>query len=286
MKKTYPKAVYLNGEWMESEKASVSVFDRGFLFGDGVYEVIPVYEGKFFLLEEHLDRLKYGLNETRIGFEVSAVENVLKTAVEKAELTHRDGTVYMQVTRGIAPRSHFFPADAEPTILIYASPLVMKGFENKLVKVLISEDFRWHRCDIKSTSLMANVGLNNDAYSQGFYENVLQRDGLFTEGSHTSVFFVKDNIVYTHPKGHHILPGITRKAVIELCEELGIEVREKALHIDDTAHVDEVFIAGTTVQITAVGEMMMDGVLKFRKEGAGTITKKLQQQFIKRTGSL
>ncbi|SFS77993.1 D-alanine transaminase [Zhouia amylolytica] len=280
MKKTFPEVVYLNGEWLRQEHATISVFDRGFIFGDGLYEVIPFYSGKFFLKDAHLNRLRYGLNQVHIDFDVSRLEPVLEEAVTKVKLGEQDGAVYIQITRGVAPRTHYYPENVTPTILVYAFPVALKGFDKRFVDVLITEDYRWHRCDIKATSLIANVAMNDEAIKNGFHETILHRQGVITEGSHSSIFFVVNNEVYTHPEGHYILPGITRKAVIDLCKKLDVVIHEDPLKIDQLSEVDEVFLTGTTTQILGVKSMIMNGEVCFKKQEAGEITKRLQHAFI------
>ncbi len=281
MKKSYPKEVFLNGQWLPHEQATVSVFDRGFLLGDGIYEVIPFYSGKLFTLDEHIQRLQYGLHEVSIGYEAVLLKSKVQDAVSRSG--YDEGAVYIQVTRGVAPRTHYFPADVQPTVLLYAFPLSFGGFEQKLVDVVLSEEFRWQRCDIKSISLMANVLTNNAAHEMGVTENIFSREGLVTEGSHTSVFFVKKGVVYTHPNDNHILPGITRNLVISLCSELGIEVREEAISKADLPEMDEAFLTGTTMQVTAIGAVFVDSNRQVVGEGViGQTTRRIQEAFIAR----
>jgi D-alanine transaminase len=286
IKKAFPKEVYLNGEWINSEKAFISVFDRGFMLGDGIYEVTPFYDGNPFRLKDHLDRLQYCLNEIQIELDAGSLKKVMLEAVSRAGLSKRDCAVYIQITRGVAPRTHFFPEQIEPTVLLYAFPVSLNGFESKQASVLVSEDLRWHRCDIKSISLMANIKANNQAHSLGLDENLLVREGFFTEGTHTSIFFVKNNEIFTHPEGPHILSGITRKLILEMCCEMNISIIEKALHIDELKEVDEVFLTGTTTQILAVKSMFLNEKEIFRRNETGENTRQLQEKFIKLTRNL
>ncbi|MDN3593421.1 aminotransferase class IV [Zunongwangia endophytica] len=279
MKLNYPGKVYLNGNWINSKDAKVSVFDRGFLFGDGIYEVIPFYKGKAFLAKEHLDRLKYSLKEVELNCDISNFDSLILKAIEMAELNEEDGAIYIQVTRGMAPRTHSFPENYKATILMYAYKTDLSGFQNQFSDVLVSSDIRWHRCDIKSVSLMANILANTEAKKAGFAENIMIRDGFFTEGSHSSLFFVKDDIVYTHPNSPFILPGITRNLLIKLCKENNIEIVEKALPVSELNEVTEVFITGTTTQITAIKNLHFpDKDIKIGNE-IGSITRKLQHLF-------
>tara|TARA_R100001369_G_scaffold36196_2_gene61570 strand:- start:19142 stop:20032 length:891 start_codon:yes stop_codon:yes gene_type:complete len=284
-KKTFPKEVFLNGEWINPENAFVSVFDRGFLLGDGIYEVTPFYDGKPFKLKEHLDRLQYCLNEIQIEFNAVSLQEIMLKAVSRSGFLQSDCAVYIQITRGVAPRTHFFPEQIQPTVLLYAFSVVLNGFENKQASLLVSEDLRWHRCDIKSISLLANIKANNQAHSLGLDENLLIRDGFFTEGSHSSVFFLKNQRIFTHPEGPHILSGITRKVILDLCREMEIQVIEKALHIDEVTKVEEVFLTGTTTQILSVKSMLLNDKEIFNRPETGEITRQLQEAFLKLTRS-
>ncbi|HSP40723.1 MAG TPA: aminotransferase class IV [Gillisia sp.] len=279
IKKTYPVEVYFNGKWMLPGEAFVSVFDRGFMFGDGVYEVTPFYKGDSFRITDHLDRLKYSLKEIGITYEVDPLHEIMNEALSRQGLEKEDAAVYIQITRGAAPRTHYLPVNIQPTLLLYAFPVLMEGFENKEAEVLVSEDLRWHRCDIKSISLLANIQANDASHIRKLGENLLVRGGFFTEGSHTSIFFVKNDRIFTHPEGHHILSGITRKVIIELCEALKFEVIEKAVHIDELVEVDEIFLTGTTTQVLAV-KTLFSGEKEIFTAGAHKITRKIQQAFI------
>lgn len=284
-KKNYPTEVYLNGKWLKPEEAFVSVFDRAFMFGDGIYEVTPFYNGKAFRLQDHLNRLEYCLKEIKIEFDIAGIAELMEESVFRQELSYSDAAVYIQISRGAAPRSHFFPDDPKPTILLYSFPVQLENFQQKRWKALVSEDFRWHRCDIKSTALLANTMANEEAVFNGYDENLLVRDGFFTEGSHSTVFFVKNNVVYTHPQGPLILSGITRKVVLEICRDLGIEYREVSISVNEISEVDEVFFTGTTTQITAVSSIRSkeNEIFNFQK---GQITELLQEEFKKITRSL
>ncbi len=269
--------------WLKIEDAKISVFDRGFMHGDGIYEVAPFYKGKPFLLKEHLDRLQYCLNQISLDFDIPGVEDLSFEALERAGLTNSDAAVYMQVSRGMAPRTHFIPKDIQPTFLMYAFPANLEDFENKSWKVLISEDLRWHRCDIKTTSWLANTMANTKSYELGLNETILHRDEVITEGSHSSIFFVKGNKVYTHPEGPEILSGITRKFVIGLCKELGIEIIEKPFLLTEIGKADEVFCTGTTTQLMQVKEIFFEGRCIFSNSSKGEILKKLQSAFKEKT---
>lgn len=283
-KKTYPAEVYYKGQWMKPEEALVSVFDRSFMFGDGIYEVTPFYSGKPFRLKDHVDRVRYCLKEMNINFDVAILEDLMLKAVERSDFSSEDAAVYLQISRGKAPRSHFIPEETDPTLLLYVFQVQLSGFEDKFWKVMASEDQRWHRCDIKSTALLANSLANDAAISAGYDENLLFRNGVFTEGSHTTIFFVKNNLVYTHPEGPQILSGITRKVVIELCHELDIPLKEEAFPVTLLAQVDEIFLTGTTTQIAPVSSLTIEGKEVFCSQ-KGKITTRLQKEFVKMTSS-
>ncbi|WP_423818532.1 aminotransferase class IV [Salinimicrobium sp. TIG7-5_MAKvit] len=281
-KKTYLAEVYLNGQWMPPQEATVSVFDRGFMFGDGIYEVTPFYHGKPFRLQDHLDRLKYCLEQIKIPFDISILEPLMLEAISRSRLATSDAAVYIQISRGAAPRNHYFPDNPKPNFLMYAFPVELENFSGKRWKVMVSEDFRWQRCDIKSTALLANTMMKDDAISDGYNENLLVRDGYFTEGSHSTAFFVSKGIVFTHPEGPHILSGITRKVVLEICRDLGIGYKEEALALERISEVEEVFLTGTTTQITVVSSLHLKGKEIFTSQ-KGQITARLQEEFLKRT---
>ncbi len=281
-KKTYPAEVYLNGQWMPPQEATVSVFDRSFMFADGIYEVTPFYNGKPFRLQDHVARVKYCLQEMNIDFDASILEGLMLEAVERAAFSKEDAAVYLQISRGTAPRSHFIPENLKPTLLLYAFQVNLANFEDKYWKVMASEDLRWRRCDIKSTALLANTMANDAALSAGFDENLLFRNGYFTEGSHTTIFFVKNNTVYTHPESRQILSGITREVVLELCRDMDIPVKEEAFPVAGLSEVDEIFLTGTTTQIAPVSSVTIEGKEVFAAQ-KGAIAARLQEEFVKRT---
>ena len=281
-KKTYPEEVYFKDQWLKPEEAFVSVFDRSFMFGDGIYEVTPFYKGKPFRLQDHVARVKYCLHEMNINFDASILEELMLEAVKRSSFSSEDAAVYLQISRGTAPRSHFIPDEIQPTLLLYAFQVNLANFENRFWKVIASEDLRWHRCDIKSTALLANTLANEAAISAGYDENILFRDGFFTEGSHTTIFFVKNGIVYTHPEGPQILSGITRKVIIELCDKLDIPIKEEAFPVSGLSEVEEIFLTGTTTQIAPVSSVTIEGVEVFASQ-KGQITTRLQEEFVKIT---
>ena len=275
----YPDKIYINGNIVNHEDAKISVFDRGFIFGDGLYEVMVQINGSFFYKKAHLDRLQAGLHKINIQYDLSTISEKIDQLLEASGLTNADCLLYMQITRGVAPRQHAFPKDIAPTVMMYAVPKVLPDINTVHAQVITRSDFRWSRCDIKMTSLLGNVMLNEEAMQHDCYETVLIRNGVVTEASHCNVFFVKDNIVYTHPANEFILDGITRQVVLELCEGLNIEVRQEPVSLDDINNMDEAFLAGTSTQIASIQKI--EDHHYYEGEQIGPITQRLQNAFLK-----
>ena len=273
----FPEKVSLNGEILNAQEAKISVFDRGFLFGDGVYEVMIQLNGQLFYEQAHLNRMKLCLEEIEIDFDVDNLKIKVRELLKATELTTKDCLIYMQVTRGVAPRKHSFPKDIEPTCLIYALPKSFPRINRTTYEVVTQNDFRWTKCHIKMTSLLGNVLANQFATENDAYETLLKRAGVFTEASHCNVFFVKDEIVYTHPANEFILNGITRQLVVKLCNDLSIELREEGYPVNLIEEINEAFLTGTTTQIGVIGKI--DNRLLPNGESAGPITKRLQEAF-------
>lgn len=270
---------YFNGQFMPPEDIRISPDDRGFLFADGVYEVVRSYHGKLFQLEGHLARLRRSLQAIQIhGVDVEGLGGVAEQLLERNGLQAADGTVYFQITRGVAPRKHAFPAKGtRPTVYLSAAALPVP--EDKLargVHAILVPDIRWARCDVKSVALLPNVLANEQARAQGAEEALFVRDGVVTEGSHSNFAAVFDGELVTHPKTNYILAGITREIVLELCETSGIPVRESPIFEQDLERAEEAMVLGTTTEvmpIVAIGS---------RRVGNGTpgpLTRKLQDAF-------
>ena len=245
---------FLNGEFVPINQARVSVLDRGFMFGDGVYELIPVYGRQPFRFSQHLARFSRSLAEVRIPNPYPDVDwrAILSKLIDHAE--DDDLTVYLQVTRGMAPRDHAFPQAVSPTVFAMANPLRPLPHEVLLkgIAAITTDDIRWRRCDIKSVSLLANVLLRQQALDQGAEEAILIRDGYITEGAASNVFVVKDDVMLTPPKGPDILPGITRDMVLELMAREGLPCRETALSINDLLSAQEVWVTSSSKEIVPV----------------------------------
>ena len=247
--------VYFNNEFKHLEEAAVSPFDRGFLFADGVYESIRTYNGKLFKYEEHLIRLKRSLNEIRLYFEkTEKIENIIYELIKRNNIEDV-AIIYLQITRGSSfPRVHGFQKDeVNPTLFISATSLETNEQEQKEgIKASLQADIRWQRCDIKSVSLLPIVLANQNAVDAGGMEAILVKEGKITEGSHTNFFAIKNQTVYTAPDSNLILSGITRKIIIELCNQLEIEIKEEFIEEDELKMFTEFFITSTTKEITPV----------------------------------
>ncbi len=224
-----------NGSFMKLEDVKVSVLDRSFLFGDAIYEVCRVYQGKIFLFDEHMDRLARSLSLLEIKADVARVAARMKETVARSGLA--DGTVYVQITRGEAPRTHYFPESSVPNELIYTNPMLSDPYASVRstgCNVITQADERWQRCTVKSVNLLANCLAMTAAKRAGATEAILiDSAGMITEGSHTSVFAVKNGVLFSPPESANILPGCTRRFVLKLAFELGIPHTEHSVSIND-----------------------------------------------------
>lgn len=245
--------VYLNGEFLPPDQARVSVFDRGFIFGDGVYEVIPVFGGRLFRLPHHLSRLDASLGAIRLRNPHTQQEwNDIFTRLLAAG--SGDQSIYLQITRGVAPRDHAFPPNITPTVFAYAQPLKYSPPEQLAqgVAAVTAADIRWQRCDIKAIALLANALLRQEAIDLGAVEAILVRDGLVTEGAASNIFVVKNGRLVTPPKGPFILPGITRDLVVEIARARGIPCDELPVKIETLTSADEVWLTSSTKEILPI----------------------------------
>ncbi|WP_018867205.1 MULTISPECIES: D-amino acid aminotransferase [unclassified Thioalkalivibrio] len=248
---------YYNGDYLPLDQVRISPLDRGFLFGDSVYEVIPSYSGEFFLLSEHLERLARSLAAIRIRnpFDREGWRALLMDLLARnADPATPDLGVYLQVTRGVAPRDHAFPVDAPPTVLAMVSPIrpLPETIRVDGVAAVTAEDRRWGHCDIKATTLLANVLNRQDATERGAVEAVLLRDGQLTEGAASNVIVVLDGRVITPPLDASVLPGVTRSRVLDLARELGYPVEERGVSADELARAGEVWLTSSTREILPV----------------------------------
>jgi D-alanine transaminase len=245
---------YLNGEFLPLESARVSVLDRGFIFGDGVYEVIPVFASKALRLDQHLARLARSLEAIGIVPPLSPaawaalIERLIAAAPAPAQ------TVYVQITRGVAPRNHLPPAALTPTVFAMTTPLSPLPPESP-VDVVLREDFRWTRCDIKSISLLANVLLRQEAAAAGAYEAVLVRDGFITEGAASNVFMVSGGRIHTPPLSSHLLPGVTRDLLVELLANTTDAVLEVDITREALLAADEIWLTSSGRELAPVSHV-------------------------------
>ena len=249
--------VYLNGEYVEKEDAKISVDDRGFVFGDGVYEVIRVVDGRLFLAEPHLKRLAEGLDGLAIRVTGSMMDSILPVAkelIERNGLTNGHATVYLQITRGHAVRTHEFPPiDTKVTLYMSASAFQPNlEIQEKGVGAITMADIRWMRCDLKTVNLLPNVLAKQRAIDAGVFTAIFIRDGVITEGQNANIFGVKDGVLRTYPKTNYILPGITRGLVLELAEKEDIPIDFTPILETEIFEMDELFLTGTTTDIQPI----------------------------------
>ncbi len=243
--------VYLNGEFKPIEEAAVSVLDRGFLFGDGVYEVMPVYGGQLFRLEQHLWRLGNSLDGVRISrpLDNPEWEALLRELVKLNAAV--DATVYLQVTRGVGPRDHAFPVTSSATVFAMVSPMPEPAGLHG-VKAITARDIRWELCNIKAITLLPNTLLRQQALEAGATEAILHRDGKVTEGAASNVFVVVGGEVATPPKSAQLLPGITRDLVVELLQEASVPCDERPVSLDELRGAQEIWITSSSREIVPV----------------------------------
>lgn len=276
--------VFLNGEYLPKDQARISVDDRGFVFGDGIYEVVRVIEGRIFAWAEHASRMARGLGVVRIPFsadDVGGLEAVCNRLVAENDLKAGEATVYMQVSRGAAPRTHYFPpAGTPPTVYASASRFTpSRDMRDKGVKAITFPDFRWARCDLKTVNLMGAVLARQAAHEAGAYEALMIRDGMLMEGAATNAFAVIDGVVRTYPLSNYILPGISRQHALDAARDVGVRVVEEPVTQQQMLAAHELFIAGTTTDIAPI--VMLDG--KPVGTGApGPVTRKVQAAFLVR----
>jgi len=254
--------VYLNGEFMPLEDARIPVLDRGFIFGDGVYEVIPVYSHHPFRLAEHLVRLQRSLDSVRIKNPMSDAEWTRLVADLVSRNAGDDQSVYLQVTRGVAKRDHAFPASAKQTVFAMSSPLSTPSAEaiENGVHAITTIDYRWLKCDVKSTSLLGNCLLRQLAADADATEVVMFRDGNLTEGSSSNVFVVKNGKILAPPKNNLVLPGITYDVVLELAQAHGVPYEVRPISEAEVRSADEIWVTSSTKEVLAVTTLDERGV--------------------------
>lgn len=243
--------VYLNGEYQPLEQARISPLDRGFTFGDGVYEVIPVYNRRIFRLHEHLARLDNSLKLIYMHnpLSLSEWEHILHRLVSENE--GKDQSIYLQVTRGVSPRDHAIDEGMQATIFIMTKPLLQPD-NTAGASAIVHEDIRWQWCHIKAITLLPGVLLRHEAFQAGAREAILVRDGQVTEGAASNVFVCRNGHIMTPPKNERLLPGITRDLVIELLQQAGLDCEETVISEAELRKADEIWITSSTQEIVPI----------------------------------
>lgn len=252
-----PQLVYLNGRLLPLEEARVSVLDRGFMLGDGVYELIPVYRRKPFRLDEHLRRLRHSLDGIRLPDPMGETQWREVIGQVMASQPADDQSVYLQVTRGAAPRDHAFPRDTPPTVLVMSNPLSRPDpaqFEQG-VSAVSATDIRWGRCDLKTLNLLPNVLARQKAVEAGCAECILFRDGVLTEGAASNIFAVKNGVILAPVKDHRVLPGITYDLVLELAQANGMAYEVRDIGEAEARKADELWLTSSGREVQAIVEL-------------------------------
>ncbi|WP_175990632.1 D-amino-acid transaminase [Bacillus sp. Marseille-Q1617] len=275
------ETVFLNGEFVKRSDAKVDIEDRGYQFGDGIYEVIRVYNREVFTMNEHMERLYQSAAKMKlkIPFDLQELSSIVFKLIETNDV--EEGFVYMQVSRGISPRQHHFPGeDVSGSVVAYTKVFKRPVKQmNEGVTATLVEDIRWLRCDIKSLNLLGNILAKQEAASKGHFEAIQHRGETVTEGSSSNAFIVKEKKVYTHPATNLILNGITRRVIKELAETNGVEFIEKTFTVDELLSADEIFIASTTSEVMPVIKVDEHTI----GQGVpGPVTVKLQELFTER----
>ena len=252
--------VYLNGKYVPKEEARIPVEDRGFMFGDGIYEVVRVINGRLHAWDGHAARMANGLSTLRIsmvGAESVTLRAVCEKLVADNGLADGEATVYVQVSRGAAPRTHHFPPAGTPTTIYAAASAFTPNFamRDNGAKGITLADIRWSRCDLKTVNLLGPVLARQAAQEAGAYEALMHRDGMFTEGAATNAFFVVKGVLRTYPLSNYILPGITRVEIVEMIHELGLPFEERPVSLAELSSVEEVFVCGTTTDVQPLVEI-------------------------------
>lgn len=246
--------VYLNGAYLPLSEAKISVLDRGFLFGDSVYEVIPAYAGRLFQLEAHLARLKNSLSKTLLPSPHN--DQKWQDILTPLLTNDPDQYIYLQITRGVAnKRDHAFPEAIEPTIFAMCAPIAHFSGRDTGVKAITLDDNRWKFCNIKATSLLANILLRQQAVEQDCAEAILIKDGNVTEGAASNIFAVIDSVLITPPNNHEILPGITRELIIKLAKQNQIPVAVQTIPLSAFLTASEIWLTSSTREILPVVEL-------------------------------
>ncbi len=252
-----PNIAYVNGQFSPLEQATISIEDRGFQFGDGVYEVVRTYGGVPFRLHDHLLRLESSARAVSIPVPLSGTEweALIREGVQRSQ--YAECMVYIQLTRGMAPRAHLFPSAANPTVVLTFREIAGRdaALRRQGVPAVTLPDLRWGRCSVKSLNLLANVLAKQEANDAGAMEAILVKDGLVTEGCSSNVCLVRDGTIITPPLSDQLLAGVTRAVVLELARKAGIVVDEREVPQEELTRVDELFLIGTTIEVLPVSTL-------------------------------
>lgn len=268
-----------NGEILAQCDVKIDFEDRGYQFGDGVYEVIRIYNGELFTSEMHLNRLIESAKKISITIPITVkeIEDNLKRLVVENKI--KFGIIYMQITRGVSPRNHAFPdGDVEPVFVAYTKEMPYTGVYKEGKKAVVTEDIRWLRCDIKSLNLLGNILAKQKAKEADCFEAIMHRDTFVTEGSSSNISIVVNGELKTHPTNNLILNGITRQVLQNICLGAGITFKEDTFTLDELFQADEVIMTSTTAEVTPIVEI--DGEIIGNGE-PGVITKQIQEAFYK-----
>ena len=258
--------VFLNGDWVEQNQAKISVFDRGFLFADGVYEVIPVVDGISIDFASFVERLLYSLEQlslpnsfasfAALGDHLeSQLSNLFETLIKLNSI--KEGGIYMQITRGVSPRDFAFPDDVEPTVMAFgfSKNIINNPFASSGIKVVTTEDIRWKRRDIKSVALLGQCMAKQQADEKGAFEAWMVEDGFVTEGSSSSAYIVKEKTIITRPLSNSILSGIRRKVILAIAEKNQLTIEQRLFSVDEALAADEAFISSATTFVLPVTQI-------------------------------
>ncbi len=270
-----------NNQLIEEDKVVIGFEDRGYQFGDGVYEVIKVYDGNLFTAKEHIDRLYESADKIQlvIPYTKDKLHQMIYELMEENKL--ENGHVYLQFTRGTCFRQHHFPDPAIDSVLTAYTKETKRPLEDLAqgVKACFVEDIRWLRCDIKSLNLLGNVMAKQEAVGKGCFEAILHRGEIVTEGSSSNMYGIKDGVIYTHPATNLILNGITRQVILDCCKEIGVSVVEEAFTKEQALQMDEFFMSSTSAEVMPI--IKIEDTTIGNGE-PGEITQKLQKAFEKR----
>jgi D-alanine transaminase len=253
--------VYLNGEYLPRDEAKLSVDERGFLFGDGIYEVTRAVRGRLFEPDRHMRRMVRGLSELRIeaGIGPDEILTIHERLLADNGMGDGEAYIYLQITRGAAPRTHHFPPAGTPATVFLSATRFTPPNEKRAagVSAVTYPDYRWSRCDLKTVNLLGAVMAKQNAVDHDAFESIFVREAAITEGSHTNVFGVLNGVLRTYPASNYVLPGITRDVVVELAHELGIAVSESPIFVHEIPKLEELFVTGTTSDVMPV--VRLDG---------------------------